>query len=92
MTAKAGTDIGGMSDLTFSHRQPAALFKIQRRYGDSSDYHHGDTKVKDFIKKNISGNTKSAEYEKQANLISRVHQKILKRKDYVLDLAGLSQI
>lgn len=56
--------------------------------------HSGGLDLKDFIKRNINmgKEVRSQEFEKQRSLISRVHNKIMKRKDYIFDVNGLSAL
>lgn len=87
--------------MSFTHGRPThnqTTLHAQKRYMD--DYltstlptmGSADVKVNDFIRRNIQAGTKdikNMEFEKQRSLINRVHHKILSRKDYMLDMAGL---
>jgi hypothetical protein len=47
--------------------------------------------LKDFIRRNINmgKESKNQEFEKSKSIVTRVHNKIVKRKDYVFDHNGL---
>ena len=47
--------------------------------------------MKDFIKRNIQMG-KDTKISHEQSIINRVHAKIMKRKDYVFDVNGLSAI
>jgi hypothetical protein len=47
--------------------------------------------LKDFIKRNIQMG-KDTKISHEQSIINRVHAKIMKRKDYVFDVNGLSAI
>jgi hypothetical protein len=56
---------------------------------------HGGLDLKDFIKRNINlgkDTSKNVEFDKQRSIINRVHNKIIKKKDYVFDVNGLSAL
>ena len=47
--------------------------------------------MKDFIRRNIHMG-KDAKISQEQSIINRVHAKIMKRKDYIFDVNGLSAV